>query len=83
MLKHSTVLATQAIIVDLFISFFLAILPILVIFVGLVFLKQSGTLMGFVGWMLTVIIAVLFFSTSPRSPSSPRRTGSSPRSGSR
>ena len=50
---------------DLLISFLLAILPILVIFVGLVFLKQSGTLMGFVGWILTVIIAVLFFSTSP------------------
>ena len=66
MLKRSEVLATQAIAVDLLISFLLAILPILVIFVGLVFLKQSGTLMGFVGWILTVIIAVLFFSTSPR-----------------
>ena len=66
MLKNSAVLATQAITVDLLISFLLAILPILVIFVGLVFLKQSGTLMGFVGWILTVIIAVLFFSTSPR-----------------
>jgi lactate permease len=50
---------------DLIISFILAILPILVIFVGLVFLKQPGTLMAFVGWILTVIIAVLFFSTSP------------------
>lgn len=57
--------ATQAYTVNLFVSFFLAVLPILVIFVGLVFLKQSGTLMGFVGWVLTVIIAVLFFSTSP------------------
>ncbi len=56
---------SQAITVDLLISFLLAILPIIVIFVGLVFLKQSGTLMGFVGWVLTVIIAVLFFSTSP------------------
>lgn len=50
---------------DLIASFILAILPILVIFVGLVLLKQSGTLMGFIGWVLTVIIAVLFFSTSP------------------
>lgn len=49
---------------DLLTSFLLAILPILVIFVGLVLLKRSGTLMGFVGWMLTVVIAVLFFSTS-------------------
>ncbi len=50
---------------DLLTSFLLAILPILVIFVGLVFLKQSGTRMAFVGWVLTVVIAVLFFSTSP------------------
>ncbi|HIH04524.1 MAG TPA: L-lactate permease, partial [Methanoregulaceae archaeon] len=50
---------------DLLTAFLLAILPILVIFVGLVLLKQSGTLMGFIGWVLTVMIAVLFFSTSP------------------
>ncbi len=50
---------------DLIASFFLAILPILVVFVGLVFLKQPGTLMALVGWVLTVVIAVLFFSTSP------------------
>jgi lactate permease len=52
-------------IVDLIIQFILAILPILLIFIGLVFLKQSGTLMGIVGWLLTVILAVLFFQTSP------------------
>jgi lactate permease len=51
--------------VDLSISFFLAVLPILVIFVGLVILKQSGTMMGFAGWILTVLIAVFFFSTAP------------------
>jgi len=50
---------------DLVLQFFLAILPILVIFVGLVFLKQSGTLMGVAGWLLTVVIAILFFQTSP------------------
>ncbi len=65
MFEDSNVLVSQAITVDLLISFFLAILPILVIFVGLVVLKQSGTLMGFVGWVLTVVIAILFFSTSP------------------
>ncbi len=65
MQEYSNVLISQAITVDLFTSFLLAILPIIVIFVGLVVLKQSGTLMGFVGWMLTVVIAVLFFSTSP------------------
>jgi lactate permease len=51
--------------VDLVVQFILAILPILLIFIGLVFLKQSGTLMGVVGWLLTVILAILFFQTSP------------------
>jgi lactate permease len=50
--------------VDLSIQFILAILPILLIFIGLVFFKQSGTLMGIVGWILTVIVAVMFFQTS-------------------
>ncbi len=50
---------------DLALQFFLAILPILVIFAGLVFLRQSGTLMGIAGWLLTVIIAIVFFQTSP------------------
>ncbi|MGB7788497.1 L-lactate permease [Methanoregula sp.] len=50
---------------DLIVQFILAILPILLIFIGLVFLKQSGTFMGVVGWLLTVILAILFFQTSP------------------
>jgi len=50
--------------VDLIIQFILAILPILLIFIGLVFFRQSGTLMGILGWILTVIIAVVFFQTS-------------------
>jgi len=47
------------------ILFLLAILPIIIIFVGIVFLKQSGTLMAVFGWLLTMLIAVLFFNTSP------------------
>ena len=50
---------------DLVVQFILAILPILLIFIGLVFLKQSGTLMGILGWLLTVVLAILFFQTSP------------------
>ena len=50
---------------DLLVLFFLAVLPILVIFAGLVFFRMSGTLMGVIGWLLTVILAVLFFQTSP------------------
>ena len=49
---------------DLSILFILAILPMLLIFIGLVLFRQSGTLMGVVGWVLTVIIAVFFFQTS-------------------
>jgi len=50
--------------VDLSILFILAILPMLLIFIGLVLFRQSGTLMGIFGWVLTVIIAVFFFQTS-------------------
>lgn len=45
--------------------FFLAILPILVIFTGIVFLKQSGILMSVAGWILTLLVAIFFFNTSP------------------
>lgn len=55
-----------SIVLDLIISFLLAVLPILVIFIGLVFLNQSGTRMGIIGWVLTVVLAVLFFGTSPQ-----------------
>ncbi|MEI6292914.1 MAG: L-lactate permease [Methanomicrobiales archaeon] len=47
------------------ILFFLAILPIIIIFAGIVFLKQSGTLMAVIGWLLTMFVAVMFFNTSP------------------
>jgi hypothetical protein len=50
---------------DLIFQFLLAILPIIVIFAGLVFFRQSGTLMGVVGLALTIAIAVVFFQTSP------------------
>jgi len=45
--------------------FILAIIPILVIFVGLVFLRLSGTLMSIIGWIVTAIIAIFFFNTTP------------------
>jgi lactate permease len=47
------------------ILFFLAISPIILIFVGIVFLKQSGTRMAVTGWLLTMLVAVMFFNTSP------------------
>lgn len=47
-------------------AFLLAILPIMIIFVGLVFLKKSGTLMGVIGWIATLVIAIAFFNTTPQ-----------------
>jgi lactate permease len=47
------------------ILFTLAILPIIVIFAGIVVLRQSGTRMAVAGWLLTMIVAVAFFNTSP------------------
>ena len=45
--------------------FILAIIPITVIFIGLVFLRLSGTLMSIIGWIITAIIAIVFFNTAP------------------
>lgn len=50
---------------DLFALFILAILPILLIFIGLVVFRLSGTLMAVLGWLLTVIMAIVFFQTEP------------------
>lgn len=43
----------------------LAILPIIIIFIGLVLFKISGTWMSLAGWVLTAAIAVAFFNTPP------------------
>ena len=45
--------------------FFLAVLPILVIFTGIVFLKRSGIQMAVTGWIITMIMGIAFFNTSP------------------
>ncbi|HEY3273198.1 MAG TPA: L-lactate permease [Methanocella sp.] len=44
-------------------DFLLAIIPMLVVFVGLVFFRKGGTLMGVIGLLLTIIIAIVFFNT--------------------
>jgi lactate permease len=51
---------------DLIELFILAILPIFLIFIGLVFLKISGIWMSIAGWAVTGAIAVVFFNTSPQ-----------------
>ncbi len=50
---------------DLAQLFILAIIPIVVIFIGLVFLRVSGTLMSIIGWAVTAVIAIAFFNTAP------------------
>jgi lactate permease len=45
-------------------GFVLAILPLLIILVGITLLKQSGLRMAFVGWIASVILAVAYFHTS-------------------
>lgn len=50
---------------DLIQLFIMAIMPILAIFIGLVFLKVSGTVMSILGWLTAAIIAIVFFNTAP------------------
>ncbi len=45
-------------------DFIMAILPLIVVFVGIIWLKKSGAAMAVVGWLLAVILAVGYFSTS-------------------
>lgn len=45
-------------------KFPLAFYPLIVILVGVAFLRQSGLTMAFVGLVLTIILAILQFSTS-------------------
>lgn len=42
----------------------MAILPLLVVFAGIIWLKKSGAVMAVVGWLLAVVLAVGYFSTS-------------------
>ena len=44
--------------------FFLALTPLLVIFVGIIKFKQPGMRMAIIGWLVALLIAVLVFRTS-------------------
>jgi len=46
-------------------SFFLAILPLLVVLVGIVYLQRTGWEMAIVGLLLTALLAVFYFHTQP------------------
>ncbi|MBD3235542.1 MAG: L-lactate permease [Candidatus Eisenbacteria bacterium] len=46
-----------------FLKFILALLPLLVVLAGIVFLQQSGATMAIVGWIVSVILAVAYFKT--------------------
>ena len=44
--------------------FILALAPLLVVFVGIIYFKQPGMNMALIGWLVAVAVAVLFFKTS-------------------
>ncbi|MFH1145219.1 MAG: L-lactate permease [Candidatus Eisenbacteria bacterium] len=44
-------------------KFVLALLPLLVVLAGIIFLRQSGTTMALIGWLAAVLLAVAFFKT--------------------
>lgn len=45
------------------VRFLLALLPLLVVLAGIVFLRQGGATMAIVGWIVSVALAVLYFKT--------------------
>ena len=45
-------------------DFLLAIFPILIVLVGMIFFYQSGAVMAVVGWVISMILAVFYFKTS-------------------
>jgi lactate permease len=44
-------------------SIFLSLLPILLVFVLLIWRKMAADLAGLIGWLVTVLVAVLYFQT--------------------
>jgi len=47
-----------------FLLFFLALLPLLVIFVGIIKFRQPGMRMSLVGWLVSVLLAMVVFKTT-------------------
>lgn len=45
-------------------KFVLALLPLLVVLAGILLLQQSGATMAIIGWIVSVILAVVYFKTS-------------------
>lgn len=45
-------------------DFLLAILPILIVLVGMIFFNQSGSIMAILCWLLSFILAIFYFKTS-------------------
>jgi len=44
-------------------AFFLALLPILLVLIGMIVFHRSGTFVSIIGWLLASILAVLYFHT--------------------
>ena len=45
-------------------KFILAILPVILVFIGILLLKRSGSEMAIFGWLIAAFFAVVFFHTS-------------------
>jgi len=45
------------------VRFVLALLPLLIVLAGIVFLRQSGATMAVVGWIVSIALAVTYFKT--------------------
>lgn len=44
-------------------NFVLAILPMVIVLIGMLMFSRSGTFMSVVGWVMSVVIAVIYFKT--------------------
>ncbi len=44
-------------------AFFLAILPIIIVLIGMIFFHRSGTFVSIIGWILSAILATTYFHT--------------------
>jgi lactate permease len=44
-------------------QFFMALLPLLVVLIGIIFFQQSGAAMAMIGWAVAVLLAFLYFKT--------------------
>lgn len=45
-------------------TFTLAVFPLILVFIGIIFLKQSGATMAVVGWLTAIALVIIYFHTA-------------------